>query len=367
MNGQWIGRYSGSASGKLVIELDDRGTFYEGWVYAYDDDPERPGTCAPFKTSNKLEQFSIRLPLFGISKLSGCCEPAQVEKDYPNVRFSKHADVTIQKQADELAVSWTTDLGVNGSATVARGYPDRESELKPLAAVSDWVSFKKYANSLDPGHYIFRGQNCIKRLRTAFHRTGRADLVRFRNTDILTLHRHLSSRTRHLFDLSIPDHNGAFLNLVQHHGYPTPLLDWTRSPYVAAFFAYRNIDSARALAAKDDKKVRIFLFDSDRWSSDYPQFKFLTGPPHFSVMEFIAINNERMVPQQSISSVSTVDDIEGYIRSLEKANSPYLQVIDLPMNERQLVMRELSIMGITAGSLFPGLDGACEELRERFF
>jgi len=24
-------------------------------------------------------------------------------------------------------------------------------------------------------------------------------------------------------------------------------------------------------------------------------------------------------------------------------------------------------MGITAGSLFPGLDGACEELRERFF
>jgi hypothetical protein len=30
-------------------------------------------------------------------------------------------------------------------------------------------------------------------------------------------------------------------------------------------------------------------------------------------------------------------------------------------------MRELSVMGITAGSLFPGLDGACEELKERFF
>jgi hypothetical protein len=30
-------------------------------------------------------------------------------------------------------------------------------------------------------------------------------------------------------------------------------------------------------------------------------------------------------------------------------------------------MRELALMGITAGSLFPGLDGACEELRERLF
>jgi hypothetical protein len=30
-------------------------------------------------------------------------------------------------------------------------------------------------------------------------------------------------------------------------------------------------------------------------------------------------------------------------------------------------MRELGYMGITAGSLFPGIDGACEELRERNF
>jgi hypothetical protein len=30
-------------------------------------------------------------------------------------------------------------------------------------------------------------------------------------------------------------------------------------------------------------------------------------------------------------------------------------------------MKELALMGITAGSLFPGLDGACEELRERLF
>jgi hypothetical protein len=31
------------------------------------------------------------------------------------------------------------------------------------------------------------------------------------------------------------------------------------------------------------------------------------------------------------------------------------------------MMRELSTMGVTAGSLFPGPDGACDELKERFF
>ncbi|MBU67014.1 MAG: FRG domain-containing protein [Cupriavidus sp.] len=32
----------------------------------------------------------------------------------------------------------------------------------------------------------------------------------------------------------------AYLVYLRHHGFPSPLVDWTRSPYVAAFFAYAN-------------------------------------------------------------------------------------------------------------------------------
>jgi len=52
---------------------------------------------------------------------------------------------------------------------------------------------------------------------------------------------------------------------------------------------------------------------------------------------------------------------------LETPQQQFLQIIDLPLKERPLVMKELGGMGITAGSLFPGLDGTCEELRERPF
>ena len=74
--------------------------------------------------------------------------------------------------------------------------------------------------------------------------------------------------------------------------------------------------------------------------------------------QFDAIENERMIPQQAVSIVTSIDDIESYIGLRETETTKYLQAIDLPVSERKLVMRELSDMGITAGSLFPGLDGA---------
>jgi hypothetical protein len=182
------------------------------------------------------------------------------------------------------------------------------------------------------------------------------------------LHKHLSARTKHVFNLEIPNENGAFFNLVQHHGYPTPLLDWTYSPYVAAFFAYRGISNENAAKAGSDEKVRIFVFDQAQWRSDFKQLKqLLVADLHLSIGEFLAIENERMIPQQAASTVTNIDDIETYIKSMESAQRKYLWVIDLPVRERKKVIQELGYMGITAGSLFPGLDGACEELKERYF
>ena len=222
-----------------------------------------------------------------------------------------------------------------------------------------------YALSRRPRSFVFRGQDRPYRLRTSFHRTRRRDLVTYLAEDFPNAHHTLTARTRHLFDLRNNHENAAFLNLLQHHTYPTPLLDWSYSPFVAAFFAYRY----RRGRMSDDGNVRIYVLDKAAWESDFESIPSIAfARMHFSLIQALGIENPRAIPQQSISSITNFDDIESYIRRREtESGKRYLWAIDLPFGERRKVMEELSFMGITAGSLFPGLEGACEELRGRFF
>lgn len=115
--------------------------------------------------------------------------------------------------------------------------------------------------------------------------------------------------------------------------------------------------------------VRIFIFDHARWKQDIQQIaRLVVGFPHVSLLDPLALENERLIPQQSSTMLTNVDDIETYIASRTKPGAtPYLTAIDVPWSERDRVIPDLHRMGITAGSMFPGIDGTCEELKERNF
>jgi hypothetical protein len=218
--------------------------------------------------------------------------------------------------SDQLAVSWTTSAGTHGTAVAARSEASIPSRLQPLSIV-DWKSFKEFVHSQERNRFIYRGQsNSEWRLRTGFHRTGRANLSNFESNDINQLHRYLSASTRTLFELKNPMQNLAFLNLVQHHGYPTPLLDWSKSPYVAAFFAFRSVAKN---PISPEGKVRIFILDGPEWRKRRSWIRGLAPvPPSLVVLEALPLENPRVIPQQSLSTVSTVDDIEGHIHEVER-------------------------------------------------
>lgn len=377
MNGQWIGPYTvadyppdlvGPGDGHVTLDIDERREHYEGVAhlnYGVENYPIPP-IDVWFRSTDKkpsTEFISTNISIYENGQLVSW---DSIKEKYPGVAIAKEIKGRLALQADGLQITWTSDLGTKGHALLPLSDANKPSDLP--AKVHGWLEYKKYVNDREGRNLLFRGQNRPWRLRTSFHRMGRADLLRYAMEDLQELHRVLSARTKHFFNLNNNKELWAFLNLAQHHGYPTPLLDWSYSPYVAAFFAFRGINGRDI--SNEKSMARILVFSHDRWRKDFTQIDHLAARfSHVSLVEPVALENERYVPQQSVSTHTTIDDIESYMAAKAKSanQDPYLTAIDIPWSERETVLRDLHYMGITAGSMFPGLDGACEELKERNF
>jgi len=165
--------------------------------------------------------------------------------------------------------------------------------------------------------------------------------------------------------MDIADERGALLSLAQHHGFPTPLLDWTQSPYVAAWFAF---EKARQQGRNLDEPVRVFLLNKAALLEHEPSSLMTNTYPHISTLETLAIQNPRILPQQGVTTLTTVLDVESHLLDAGKKGEKLLiDAFDIPYFERDKVLSELKLMGITRGTLFPGLDGICSDLKSKRF
>jgi len=369
MNGQWIGEYTGTNSGRLLINVDCLGSGFAGVAYATPEDTALPVSGVGFQIPHKEAEFAIDTnDLWAINRDTGSplTESEMEASRKAGIQVPSHLSLAGKWTKTRLSITWKSPLGLTGFAEIERIPHETESSL--AAQATNWQDFKRIvAEGFEHSHY-YRGQPHPWRLRTSFHRTGRANLLRYVQEDIVELHRLMSTKTRHNYDLENPKHRGSFLCLAQHHGYPTPLLDWSHSPYIAAFFAFREVTRERARGSNSKDSVRIYKLH-DSWEKSLIQLYYLDRPsPHLSINKYQPFDNDRMVPQQSVSTVTNIDDIETYLTQRGRnTKMTYLSAFDLPAYEAPEVLRDLRMMGITPGSLFPGLDGLCEELRIQKF
>jgi hypothetical protein len=146
------------------------------------------------------------------------------------------------------------------------------------------------------------------------------------------------------------------LALAQHHGLPTRLLDWTESPYVAAFFAF--LEAATETPARDlpDDRVAVWALDrsSEAWSADVG----------VEVVTVPRIDNARLRNQEGhfTLSRSPFPDLESYLEAVEgrgtvSGGKPSLIQFSIPAKEAENALAELDVMGIKPSRLYPDISG----------
>lgn len=232
--------------------------------------------------------------------------------------------------------------------------------------LDSWEDFHDYICSemLDYRHFVWRGQASESwllepTLDRVFKRSGKADNVKERKLH-LDRFKYATRGRRGINPPNLKEDN-EWWALGQHNFLATPLLDWSTSPFVAAYFAFETLENDGA-----ERRVVFgiskdtFILESNKIAKKWAQ---KDRPPIIEFIEPLTDENARLVNQGGLFTRAPDGiDIETWARQTFKDDSKYIRFlkITIPNQDREKSLRALNRMNINHLSLFPDLYGACK-------
>lgn len=181
-------------------------------------------------------------------------------------------------------------------------------------------------------------------------------------------------RKAHVYlpDRSVLSDTLRCLAMMQHHGAPTRLLDFTKSPFVAAFFALEsalsdcavyalNTPLLATLAAGHDPTLTRDAVDPrlpgnfERWFTAGTQPLVWFGEPSEMDRRLVAQSGLLVVPGLLDAPLDT-------LLATYRSEAPLIEKIVLAQSMRAEAMHALYRMNITQATLFPDLDGLARSI-----
>lgn len=105
--------------------------------------------------------------------------------------------------------------------------------------VQSWINFQDKVREFQDNQYIWRGQQEDLPLKASFDRSPQCSKSERKEQ----LRKHLENFKKEMEQSHphvLPKNDDEIWALGQHYGLKTPLLDWTESPFVAAYFAFEK-------------------------------------------------------------------------------------------------------------------------------
>lgn len=165
-------------------------------------------------------------------------------------------------------------------------------------------------------------------------------------------------RQARVYTKEVPkDNDWEWLGFAQHYGLPTRLLDWSKNPLAALYFAARDTSS------NNDAWVYVMEFGSLAKGHEY--MIDISNPPAKSPLEYKcnfnryipSITDARMATQQSVFTIG--EDPFHLICDMKEVEN---KKIVINSGSKEKIRKQLQRLGVNQSSLFPDIVGLAQNL-----
>lgn len=234
--------------------------------------------------------------------------------------------------------------------------------------LSNWTEFHQFVHKLlDLPQYIFRGQRrenwLLESTLARELKNHRGDQAEIAASHLRNFRFAIRGRRSHDIKVGTDEDVDSLWALGQHHGLMTPLLDWTKSPYVALFFAMAKTDGLTDTQHRVVYCLNMLRFEEKNQNIANEEIPWGNDPIRF--LNPLADDNARLVSQNGLFTwIPDNMDVETWIKAEYNENKDknlvLLAKVYIPSSDRSACLKALNRMNINYASLFPDLVGASE-------
>lgn len=356
LGGQWVTFFEGDQKGSGLVSFN---TFGNSGGYASLYQEENLQT----KTRALLTQGRIT-PVI--------CTETEFELTVKPANESAPSLVTIigrresGGQKDIWIGNWSSTDNFSGTFKMIKLAPRRVDGN--VSRIENWNNFSDWVEAQSPNNAVYRGLGSSQHsLVSTAHRAGIFDFHHYLFEILPRVRAELLKRHGLRINLSEPDGLAEMLALIRHHGFPTPIMDWSNSPWVALYFAITSFTTLKANNNAPDS-CRIYRLRHTGISVVADVQRTLLAPSNVGkLVEIPTPMTSRVTAQEGVFLLTPCVDVLTNIEyEQNQSESVLIDAIDIDHCMVDKAFHRLDQMMINEATMLSSIDSTLSHLGKKF-
>jgi hypothetical protein len=356
LGGQWLASFEGEQKGFGLLSFNTFGAS-QGYVSLHQfEDLDRNASAIILQGRTVDVQVSateLRITAKGSNRAT---------PGFVTITARRAADGDLNMWAGD----WESTDNFRGTFSMVRASSQRLDD-NTVEKIDSWQEFSEWAFQQPTDNAVYRGLgSSLYPLESTAHRAGIFNLDHYLIEMLPRVRAELLKRHGLRINLGSPDGLAEMLALIRHHGFPSPIMDWSKSPWVALYFAITSSMNVR-VKSMESSYCRVYCLHHSGISVVADVQQTLLAPSIAGrLIEIPTPMTSRVTAQEGVFLLTPCVDVLTPLTYEQKQSEKVLiRAVDIDLRIVPEAHRRLEQMMINEATMLSSVDSTLNHLKSK--